>query len=186
MLLERFAVRECALRDANVLLREWDHPLGECNRPFGSIAHVWLLRGHPIACSVAASAVSPTVERYARTEVVDLARIGRHPDFPWVMRPWLRVWRAELAFDYQRYEKFQPIIAAVSYSLPGKAGHVYRHDGWRFVKWCKKASPGPNSGWANASATDSIEDGRKGLWIYDYPEDERVPVPDVQEALCLT
>ena len=155
------------LAEANALLTLWDHPLDACNRPFGSMSHVLSIEGQPVAVTVAASTVSSTVAGYQRRQVVELARIARSPEHPWAMRPMLRLWRADLA---QRWA-YWPVSAAVSYSLPGTKGDIYRFDGWRFVKHVKRSSPGKGSTWAKPSASDVIGDGIKGLWIYDYPEE---------------
>lgn len=49
----------------------------------------------------------------------------------------------------------------------GQDFHV-RFDGWTKVRTVKKSSPGKGSTWAKPSATDSIGDGIKTLWIYRY------------------
>ncbi len=155
---------------ANDLFVRWAHPLGACERLFGHMSHVLYVGDEPVAATHATSIVSPTVERYKRNEVVELARIARSDDAPWAMRPMLRLWRAGIAQSQWTPPKGGPsqAKAAVSYAMPGKLGDIYRFDGWRFVKFCKKASPGKGSTWAKGSATDDIADGKKGLWIYDY------------------
>ncbi|QOR55396.1 MAG: hypothetical protein SHS37scaffold145_47 [Phage 71_18] len=171
-LLPIMAVELVKLAEANALLTEWDHPLDACNRPFGSMSHVLFIEGAAVAVTVAASTVSATVERYKRKQVVELARIARSPEHPWAMRPMLRLWRADLAHRWP-YRNWS-IDAAVSYSLPGTKGDIYRFDGWRFVKFTKPSSPGKGSTWAKPSASDAIGDGIKGLWIYDYQPIEAV------------
>lgn len=164
------AVEEIDLDDANQLLTDWKHPLGACNRPFGIMSHALLIDGHAVAVTVAASTVSPTVDTYVRKETVELARIGRAPWVPWVMRPMLRLWRADLAHRWTHW----PVRAAVSYAIPGTLGDIYRFDGWRRVKVCKPARPGKSSTWSNPSAADQIGDGKKTLWIFDYPQEVTV------------
>lgn len=158
---------------ANELFLQWAHPLGACERPFAHMSHVLYVEGLPVAATHATSIVSPTVDRYKRKDTVELARIARADEAPWAMRPMLRLWRAGIAqsqWTTRRRGKGStgPLKAAVSYAMPGKLGDIYRFDGWRFVKFCKKASPGKGSTWAKGSATDDIDDGKKGLWIYDY------------------
>lgn len=163
-LLPVLGVCDVPLAEANDLLVEWAHPLGRCERPFGSMAHVMHVDGEPVAVTVAASTVSSTVEGYPRKALVELARIGRAADAPWAMRPMLRLWRAVLAHRWS----YWPIKAAVSYAIPGKVGDIYRFDGWERVKVCKPSSPGQGSTWSKPSATDAIGDGRKTLWMYRY------------------
>lgn len=79
----------------------------------------------------------------------------------------LRLWREVLVFEWQSWRP----AAAVSYSTPGKAGDIYRFDGWSFVRKVKKAGVGKSSTWSKGSATDVIGDGRKGLWIYRYEQE---------------
>lgn len=157
--------RTVKLAEANELLTRWDHPLGPCHRPFGSMSNVLVVDGEPVAVTVAASIVSPTVDSYARRQVVELARIGRAPEARWALRPTLRLWRAVLAHRWP----YWPVEAAVSYALPGTPGDIYRFDGWRRVKECKPARPGKSSTWSRPSASDQIGDGRKTLWIFEYP-----------------
>jgi len=76
----------------------------------------------------------------------------------------LRLWRDYLA---QRWERdYWPVAAAVSYALPGKAGNLYRLDGWRslgFVKPWKYSG-----GYSNPSVANNIGDGLKRLYVYPY------------------
>lgn len=77
---------ECSRAEANDLLREWNHPLGPCDRPFHQEQHILLVAGEPVALTVSASTVSsnvgavydrvvPNPHGHKRTEVVELARI---------------------------------------------------------------------------------------------------------------
>src|SRR4051812_38396415 len=99
-LLPLFAVEQGELADANKLLAALANPLGACRRPFGSLSHVLLQRGEPISCTVAASTVSSTCDGDTRKSLVELARIGRSDEAPWVMRVMLRLWRVDLAHEW--------------------------------------------------------------------------------------
>lgn len=149
-------------RDANALLTAWNHPLGAFNRPFGYQAWGMAIDGQAVAVAVSASTVGSTSAGYERRQVVDLARIARHPDHPGVMRVMLRLWRDYLA---RRWD-YWPVHAAVSYGLPGKAGNLYRFDGWRKIGTCKPWAGGAT--WSNPSRANSIGDGLKALWVYEY------------------
>ena len=98
--------------------------------------------------------------------MVELARIGSDPNEKWATRPMLRLWREVLAQTWTHW----PVKAVISYGMPGLAGNIYRFDGWRLVRICKKASPGKSS-WSGVSKTDSLADGRKSLWIFRYAEE---------------
>lgn len=155
--------------EADRLLSEWDHPLGPCNRPFGQDHHVLLVRGRAVALTVTASTVSPTIRdandvTWPRNAIVELARITRHPDERWAMRPMLRLWREVLAHEWTHW----PVHLAASYALPGTTGNLYRFDGWTRVRTVKKSSTGKSSTWGKPSASDAIADGRKTLWIFRY------------------
>lgn len=166
-LLPIVSVEEVDRDTVNALFEEWRHPLGACKRPFGHFSHVLLTHGQVVAATHTASIVSPTVEGYGRKRVVELARIGRADSAPWAMRVMLRLWREAIA---QQVWHYWTVEAAVSYSIPGYSGNVYRFDGWTKVKDCRPARPGKSSHWAKGSATDAIGDGKKGLWMYHYNE----------------
>lgn len=160
-------VVDIELAHANELLVRWEHPLGACNRPFGSMSHALCVEGEPVAVTVAASTVSSTVAGFTRKQVVELARIGRGLDAPWAMRPMVRLWRAVLAHRWS----YWPVQAAISYAIPGTPGDIYRFDGWERVKTVKRSSPGRNSTWSKPSASDEIGDGIKTLWRFVYPQE---------------
>lgn len=163
----------------NDLFVRWQHPLGMCERPFGHNSHVLIANGEIVAATHTASIVSPTVQvewdnegdpiSAVRKQTVELARIGRADGAPWAMRVMLRLWRETIA--RQEWPHW-PVKYAISYSIPGYNGNVYRFDGWTKVKDCKRSSPGKGSTWAKGSATDAIGDGKKGLYVYRYPAEE--------------
>jgi len=155
---------EISKRDANALLRHWRHPLGEWRRPFGAQYFGLAVDGHAAAVAVSGSTVGATSAGYQRREVVELGRIARAPEHPGIMRVMLRLWRDYLA---QRWERnYWPVTAAVSYALPGKAGNLYRLDGWRNLGFVKPWTYA--GGYSNPSAANSIADGRKRLYVYPY------------------
>lgn len=158
------AADEVDVRWANRLLVEWDHPLGPSCRPFEQRAHVLALDGAPIAATVTASPVSPTVDEEPRRGVVELARIVRSPDHPWCLRVMLRLWRARLVHDWASW----PVDTAIAYALPGTPGDLYRFDGWERVGTRRRSHAGSTSTWSKPSAADQIADGVKTLWRYRY------------------
>lgn len=150
-------------RQANDLLHTFGHPLGPYNRPFGFQAWGLAVDGMAVAVAVSGSTVGARAAGYDRRQVVDLARIARHPAHPGVMRVMLRLWRDYLA---RRWEHW-PVQAAVSYALPGKVGNLYRFDGWRNAGKCKPWAGGGT--WSNPSKANSIADGVKSVFVYEYP-----------------
>lgn len=158
------AADEVDVDDANRLLAAWAHPLGACERPFEQRAHVLAVDGAPIAVTVTASPVSSTVDGEPRPGMVELARIGRHPDHAWCLRVMLRLWRVRLAFDWSSW----PVETAISYAMPGTPGQIYRFDGWERVGTCRPSRVGATSTWSTTSATDQLADGIKTLWRYRY------------------
>jgi hypothetical protein len=153
--------------DCADLLSDWEHPLGPCNRPFGVDRWALVVAHRPVAVAVTASIVSPTLRddanrTWQRREVVELARIARHPDEPWSMRVMLRLWREALVSEWPHWN---PDLL-VSYALPGTTGDLYRFDGWTKVREVKPSSPGAGSTWSKPSKSDRVADGRKTLWVY--------------------
>ena len=117
--------------------------------------------GSAVAVSISASIVSATVAGYRRGEVVELARLGRDPLVPWVLRPMLRIWRSVFAPRWRCW----PVRAAVSYALPGTAGALYRFDGWRRVGRCRPWAGGAT--WSQPARVNDVGDGVKTLWVFD-------------------
>lgn len=155
-------------RECNDLLTKWEHPLGPCDRPFGQDHWLFICAGRPVALAVSASIVSPTLRDVTdttrlRREIVELARIARHPDERWSLRVMLRIWREVLAAEWEHWSA--SLLA--SYALPGYSGDLYRFDGWTRVREVKPASPGAGSTWAKASKADAVGDGRKTLWTWE-------------------
>lgn len=150
-------------QQANELLVAFSHPLGPFTRPFGYQAWGLAIDGQAVAVAVSGSTVGARAAGFARREVVDLARIARHPQHPGIMRVMLRLWRDYLAprWDYW------PVRAAVSYALPGKTGNLYRFDGWRKAGVCKPWAGGGT--WSNPSRANTMADGIKTVFVYEYP-----------------
>ncbi|MPZ13785.1 MAG: hypothetical protein GEU73_05075 [Chloroflexi bacterium] len=156
-------VGEVSEDESNALLVKWEHPLGPCERPFGQQGFVLDVFGEPVALAVSASTVSSTVHGYRRNQVVELARIARHPDHPGIMRVMLRLWRAYLA---EAWPYWRP-AAAISYAMPGTKGDLYRFDGWE--NWGKcKVSRGGGTWTLKAPKVSQIGDGVKTLWGYRF------------------
>lgn len=152
-------------KQANELLGEFGHPLGPFTRPFGCQAWGLAIDGVAVAVAVSGSTVGATAAGYQRRQVVDLARIARHPDHPGVMRVMLRLWRDYLGPRWDYWD--DPVQAAVSYALPGKAGNLYRFDGWRLHGLCKPWAGGGT--WSKQSKANGLADGVKKLFVYEYP-----------------
>lgn len=153
------------------LLTAWAHPLGPCNRPFGQDHWLLTAAGRPAALAVSASIVSPAIRdetglAWPRSQVVELARIARSPEAAWSLRVMLRLWREVLV---DQWSHWSPGLL-VSYSLPGLPGDLYRFDGWMKARTVRPSRPGAGSTWSRSSATDSIGDGRKDLWVWHRRE----------------
>ena len=143
-------------KQANELIASWGHPLGDYNRSFGYQAYGLAIDGQAVAVTVSGSTVGNTSAGYSKYQVVDLARIARHPDHPGVMRVMLRLWRDYLAGRWDYWDT--PVHAAVSYALPGKEGNLYRFDGWKFYGKC---GPGRRRRAVLEQAEQGQRDGRR-------------------------
>jgi hypothetical protein len=163
-------------RQANELLVAFAHPLGPFNRPFGYQAWGLAIDGQAVAVAVSGSTVGATAAGYTRRQVVDLARIARHPDHPGIMRVMLRLWRDYLGPRWDYWDA--PVQAAVSYALPGRTGNVYRFDGWRKYGDCKPWAGGAT--WSKPSKANTMSDGIKRLYYYAYPPAS--PSPSAQKS----
>ncbi len=161
------AVREVDRAAANELLEAWEHPLGTYRRLFGEQHFVLEVAGAPVAVACSSSVRRPTVAGgLPREAVVELARIARHPDHPRCLRVMLRLWTDYLAPLWEvKYPRWD-VQAAISYALPGKAGNLYRFDGWDRLG---TTNPwGGSTGWSGPSKANAIADGRKTIWLYRY------------------
>ncbi len=154
---------------ANDLITAFGHPLGEYNRSFGYQAWGLAIDRQAVAVAVSGSTVGATSAGYTRYQVVDLARIARHPDHPGIMRVMLRLWRDYLGPRWDYWDA--PVRAAVSYALPGKEGNLYRFDGWKFYGYCKPWAGGGT--WSKPSKANEMGDGVKKLYYYEYPSAAR-------------
>jgi hypothetical protein len=149
--------------EANDLLVAWGHRLGRCERPFHSEAYALELDSRPLAVAISASAVSNTVAGYRRQEVVELARLGRHPDASWVLRVMIRLWRETLAPRWASW----PVRAAISYSKNTDVrGDIYRFDGWTKVRDDCGSSGG--GAWSRKRYRGDAAHGPKTLWVWRY------------------
>jgi hypothetical protein len=154
---------EITLDQANELIEAFGHPLGPFNRSFGYQAWALAVDGKAAAVAVSGSTVGATSAGYKRAQVVDLARIARHPGHPGILRVMLRLWRDYLAGRWD----YWPVQAAVSYALPGREGNLYRFDGWTFYGYCKPWAGGGT--WSKPSKANEMADGVKKLYCYRYP-----------------
>ena len=153
------------IADANRLLERWEHKLGICARPFRQEAFALELDGKPLAVAISASVVSDHVAGYKRNEVVELARLGRTPDAPWVLRVMLRLWRAVCAPRWSCW----PVKAAVSYHKQAwHSGDIYRFDGWE--KASENCGSSGGGAWSRPRYAGDAAHGRKTLWVWRYSE----------------
>jgi hypothetical protein len=138
--------------------------------------------GEPLAVASSGSIVSATVAGRQRRVVVELARLGRHPEHPHVLRAMLRLWRLYLVDCWRR--EYWPVEMAVAYALPGKSGDLYRFDGWTRIGKCKPSGGGGT--WSgSAPKANAIADGVKTLWVYDFRHSASTPSPSAPEQLPL-
>lgn len=159
-------VRRLTRKEANLLSADW-HPLGAETRPFGYHAFALFVEREPLALATAGSTHSATVDGslgLRRENCIELTRLCRSPteQAAGSARVMLRIWRDFLALPYWPYFEHVEKVALVSYSMPGKAGHLYRHDGWQRVRACKGSGGGGT--WSARSRA-----GRRGpeaLWVY--------------------
>ena len=110
-------------READRVLTAWQHKMGPCKRPMGTLtSHGMFAHGNLCAVVVTADLVAATCAGFTRLEAIELARLcAERPD---LCRPMLRLWR-EFVF---------PCFGrpwAVSYQDEAlHSGNVYRFDGW--------------------------------------------------------
>jgi len=158
-------IRRLTRKEANVLCSQW-HPLGAETRPFGYHAFALFVRAEPVALATAGNTHSAVVDSdhgLDRRNVIELTRLCRSPQpiAAGSARVILRAWRDFLAVPYWPYFPSVEKVALVSYSLPGKAGHLYRHDGWERLRGCHGSGGGGT--WSGPSRA-----GRppEALWVY--------------------
>lgn len=143
---------------ANAALTEWDHYLGENDRPFGRQAFGLFVDRELVSCAVSASTVSATCATFSRYEVVELARLVTRPDSRWATRVALRLWRQLAPSCWSQYWK---VNALVSYSSETRhKGDIYRFDGWKKVGVMRGSTGG-------GTYTSKQEREDKALWVYD-------------------
>lgn len=148
--------------DANrLLVDQWQHKLGACERPFRQEAYALFVDDRPVGVVISASTVSDTVagERdgqrveWRRDEVVELARLAGEP---WCSRVLIRLWREVCA---QRWDCW-PVKAAVSYSHNAMhRGDLYRFDGWTRIRSDAGKSSGGGT-WSRKTAARRYRSAR--------------------------
>ena len=174
------AVAEVSRDEVNELLEAWEHPLGAFRRLFAQQHFVMAVDGEPVALACSGSVRRPTVAGgIPRREVVELARVARHPDHRRAMRMMVRCWTDYLAPAWTLKYPDWPVKAVISYAIPGKEGLVYRFDGWRDLGFTRPW--GGSTGWSGPSKASEIGDGRKRVWLYRYPESEPAAGGEVVE-----
>jgi hypothetical protein len=172
-------IRRIKRKQSNPLIEEWGtHDLGAETRRYGYTAFALLVFGTPIALATAATSHSKSVDQkhgLRRTNVIELTRLCRseEPLAAGCLRIMLRAWREFLATQYWTYNTVEEVVALITYSMPGKAGHIYRADGWRKLRDCKPW--GGRSNWSGPSRTGSKPGA---LWVYQLPEHRRLPAND--------
>jgi hypothetical protein len=151
----RFGV--CEEQEANEALVRWDHWLGACSRPFGSISYGLWWEDQLVAVAVSASTSASVCGGYPRKSVVELARLCADPDHRDLTRVMLRFWRKAAAIDWAKY---WPVEAYVSYSDRARhTGDVYRFDGWKKIRDVR-------GGTAGGSRAGVKRYEAKSVWAY--------------------
>lgn len=145
-------IRVLTRQEANGYVGAW-HDLGPETRCFGYAAFAMVVFGEVLAVATSGSTVSASVEKglaLTRLNCIELTRLCRAPEdkAKGVLRAMLRLYRDFLALAYPPKNKnAAPTRALVTYSMPGRAGLVYRFDGWLRVRGCSD----------------------KALWVYAIP-----------------
>jgi hypothetical protein len=162
-------IRQLTRRESNPLCELW-HPLGAETRPFGYHAFALFVNGEPLALATAGTTHSPSVDKALglfRTNTIELTRLCRapeqtHPVAKGTLRVMLRLWRDFLAVPYWPYFENTEKVALISYSLPGRVGHTYIHDGWLRARGCRAWGGGGN--WSR-----NPYDPPEALYVYWLP-----------------
>lgn len=145
-------------READALLRLWEHWLGGCARPFGRQSFGLWVRPHGlVAVAVSASTVGATCGGMPRRDVVELARLCAAPEHRWATRLALRLWRETAPGAWPHW----PVRACVSYQNAARhSGNIYRFDGWRRAADVAGSSGGGT--WTKSKAREA-----KVVWVWD-------------------
>lgn len=161
-------LHEVDLAEANRLLVEWGHYLGECRRPFGSSSFVLVAAGRPVAVAVSASIVSSTIgpdddpAEFRRGQVVELARLASGER--WATRVMVRLWREVCAPAWPYWSP----RAAVAYSANERhEGRIYRFDG--FERWSTARGSNGGGSWSTTRVGGHAARGSKTLWGWRFP-----------------
>ncbi len=151
-------------READRLLEDWEHYLGPCNRPFGRQDFALEVNGVGlVAVATSASTVGSTSAGLPRREVMELARLVRHPGHPWATASCLRLWQA-LAPARWPYWEVKLLVSYCSLKEHGPGGgKIYQLAGWK-KHGVKKGSVGGGT-WSKAAS--SVTGGAKILWTYE-------------------
>jgi len=178
-------IRRLTRAESNVLAADW-HPLGAETRPFGYHAFALFLKNEPVALASAGSTHSAVVDTdrgLHRRNVIELTRLCRSPQqkTEGSLRVMLRLWRDFLALPYWPYFPDTTKVALVSYSMPGKAGHIYRHDGWVRVRGCSGSGGGGT--WSKRTRPGRARPS--GLWVY-WLTDETPALAAAAEVIALS
>ena len=157
-------VSPISIGETNGLLTQWGHYLGPVNRPYPQDAYALFVGDEPVSVAVSASIVSPTVEGYRRTEVVELARLCTRPGESWATRVMMRLWRRICAPLFCGWD----IRAAVAYSHNGRhEGNVYRFDGWQRREG-RRGHAKYGGTWGRHRSDHDPMAGTKTLWVWEY------------------
>jgi len=198
------SVVEITKGEASDLLIDFAHPMHRPTSEFpagqpyrrGFCFRAWALvvGSEAAAVMVSADPSGPVIDKatgLTRRNTVDLARIARSEDprHGNCLRAALRLWREYLAVTHVEYTRVvDELAAAVTFSLPGKAGSLYRADGWRKLRDRKPSRGG--GGWSNRSRVAHLADAgyEIGTWVWRYPQphrlDDAAPAPDGQLTLA--
>jgi hypothetical protein len=166
-------IRQLTRKESNALCERW-HPLGGETRPFGYHAFALFVKGEPLALATAGTSHSASVDKQLglfRTNTIELTRLCRapehtHPQAKGALRVMLRIWRDFLAVPYWPYFKQTEKVALISYSMPGKAGHTYIHDGWQWLRACRAWGGGAT--WTKLALAATYEPP-SALYVYWLP-----------------
>jgi hypothetical protein len=164
-------IRQLTRKESNVLCERW-HPLGGERRLFGYHAFALFVKGEPLALATAGTSHSASVDKefgLFRKNTIELTRLCRapqdtHPQAKGTIRVMLRLWRDFLALPYWPYFEDVEKVALISYSMPGKVGHTYTHDGWKWLRGCRAWGGGAT--WSSMAAN---YEPPSALFVYWLP-----------------